>query len=55
MAAGLIPFIALSPPVASVLPFLPADLVANAALLQVRPVFAPRLCYWQVDRLTYDA
>ena len=33
--AGVIPFIALSPPVAASLPLLPADLIQNAALLQV--------------------
>lgn len=32
---GVIPFIALSPPIAASLPFLPAELVQNAALLQV--------------------
>ena len=35
LVVGLIPFIALSPPVAAVLPFLPADVIANAAMLQV--------------------
>ncbi|DBA76354.1 hypothetical protein WJX77_005451 [Trebouxia sp. C0004] len=33
--AGVIPFIALSPPIAASLPLLPAELVQNAALLQV--------------------
>ncbi|KAK9794350.1 hypothetical protein WJX73_010149 [Symbiochloris irregularis] len=33
--AGVLPFIALSPPVAGILPFIPADLVANAGLLQL--------------------
>lgn len=33
--AGVIPFIALSPPVAASLPLIPADLLQNAALLQV--------------------
>ncbi|KAK9836975.1 hypothetical protein WJX81_003874 [Elliptochloris bilobata] len=33
--AGAIPFIALSPPIAAALPLLPADLVANAGMLQV--------------------
>jgi hypothetical protein len=33
--AGAIPFIALSPPVASAIPFMPAALVANASLLQI--------------------
>lgn len=35
VAAGAIPFLALSPPIAQSLPFLPADLVASAALLQL--------------------
>ena len=35
MTAGAIPFLALAPPIAQSLPFLPADLVANAALLQL--------------------
>ncbi len=34
-SAGVIPFIALSPPIAASLPLLPAELVQNAALLQV--------------------
>lgn len=33
--AGVIPFIALSPPVAASLPLVPAELLQNAALLQV--------------------
>ena len=33
--AGVIPFIALSPPIAASLPLFPAELVQNAALLQV--------------------
>ncbi|EIE23627.1 hypothetical protein COCSUDRAFT_66018 [Coccomyxa subellipsoidea C-169] len=33
--AGAIPFLALSPPIAQALPMLPAELVANAALLQI--------------------
>lgn len=33
--AGVIPFIALSPPVAASLPLMPADLLQNAALLQI--------------------
>ena len=33
--AGVIPFIALAPPIAAAIPFAPADLVANAALLQL--------------------
>ena len=35
MTAGAIPFLALAPPIAQSLPFLPTDLVANAALLQL--------------------
>ena len=35
VCAGVIPFIALSPPVAASLPLIPADLLQNAALLQV--------------------
>ena len=35
VCAGAIPFLALAPPIAQSLPFLPADLVANAALLQI--------------------
>ena len=35
MHAGVIPFIALAPPVAASLPLIPAELVQNAALLQV--------------------
>lgn len=35
MHAGMIPFIALSPPVAASLPLIPAELLQNAALLQV--------------------
>lgn len=34
-AAGAIPFLALSPPIAQMLPMLPAGLLANAALLQI--------------------
>lgn len=34
-AAGAIPFLALSPPIAQMLPLLPAGLLANAALLQI--------------------
>jgi hypothetical protein len=33
--AGVIPFIALSPPIAASLPLLPAELVQNVVLLQV--------------------
>ena len=33
--AGVIPFIALSPPIAASLPLIPAELLQNAALLQV--------------------
>ena len=33
--AGVIPFVALSPPVASLLPLVPPDLVASAAVLQL--------------------
>lgn len=33
--AGVIPFVALSPPIANALPMMPADIVANAALLQL--------------------
>ena len=35
MHAGVIPFFALSPPVAASLPLIPAELLQNAALLQV--------------------
>lgn len=35
MHAGVIPFIALSPPVAASLPLIPSELLQNAALLQV--------------------
>ncbi len=33
--AGAIPFLALSPPIAEMLPVLPAGLLANAAMLQI--------------------
>jgi len=33
--AGAIPFLALAPPIAAGIPIIPADLVANAATLQV--------------------
>ena len=36
--AGVIPFIALSPPVATSLPFLSQELLSNAGLLQVRSI-----------------
>lgn len=34
-ATGLIPFLALSPPLAAQIPLLPPDILANAATLQV--------------------